>query len=389
MDIRFFNTFNHVAPLLDYLLPRLNEKGVHATAYISQSRYRKSNKGDDHIIYFEKSKLTGISKSRKRINQIVYALSASQKVLFSRAKLNVFFTQPPLYPIIGSWLSRLRGVPYGIHIMDHYPGLVGALGYLEEQGWLYRWLDKRMDKALQNAEFVTVLGSCMKQLVMDKGVAESRIKQVINVPTIKDEPLTVDYLDKINLKEKFTVIYAGNMGIAHEFRTVLSVAERMGESHPEIHFIMLGKGHRKKEVLEYVERKKPKNMTMVGYLENEEFTAIMKQTDLHLITMRDDFNGLLVPSKLYSSLALGKPVLFEGPATCEIAVVLEKYKAGTRVKHLDVEAMEAAILSYKEDEKKLISEGRNAKKYFEKKCRIEKFIADYADFLTTQLQGKA
>jgi len=387
LDIRFFNTFNHVAPLLDYLLPELNSKKISATAYISHSKYRKSNKGDDRIIYFDKANLTRISKSRKRINQVVYALCASLKVLFSPAKLHVFFTQPPLYPVIGSWLSRLRRVPYAIHIMDHYPGLVGALGYMNEEGIAYKWLDKRMDKALQKAEFVTVLGSCMKQLVMDKGIPSDRIKQVINVPSIKDEPLTVDYLESIGLNNKFTIIYAGNMGIAHEFRTVLAVAARMEKTHPEIHFIMLGKGHRKKEVEKHVKDTQPSNMTMVGYLENEEFTAIMKQTDLHLITLRDNFNGLLVPSKLYSSVALGKPVLFEGPETCEISVVLAEHKAGTRVAHMDEAGLEAAIISYWQDAEKLAVEGKNAKKYFEEHCSIDDFVSDYAAYIEEKLKG--
>jgi len=367
--LRFFNTFNHVAPLLDYLLPELNKRGIKASAYISRSKYRKSNRGDDIIKYFEKSRLTALSTSFK-------------------AKFHVFFTQPPLYPIIGAWLSRLRGVPYAIHIMDHYPGLVGALGYLDDDGVIYKFLDKRMDKALQGAEFVTVLGACMRKLVEDKGVSPDRIKQVINVPSIKDEPLTVDYLEGIGLKDKFTIIYAGNMGIAHEFRTILEVASKLEETHPDIHFIMLGKGHRKKEVVSYYESNQPKNMTLVGYLEKAEFTAIMKQTELHLITLRDKFNGLLVPSKLYSSMALGKPVLFEGPEHNEITSVLKAYGAGSRVAHLDSRAMESAILEYYNDASLLSLQGENAQRYFKEQANISKFIGEYASYIEDQLQNK-
>ena len=386
MDIRFFNTFNHVAPLLDYLLPELNSRQVKASAYISHSKYRKSNKGDDHISYFEKSSLTRLSKTRKRFNQVVYAISASVKVLLSPAKFHVFFTQPPLYPIIGAWLSRLRGIPYAIHIMDHYPGLVGALGYLSEDGWLYKLLDRKMDKALQKASFVTVLGVCMRKMVEAKGVSPDKIKQVINVPSIKDEPLTVDYFSKIGLSDKFTIIYAGNMGIAHEFRSVLKVISRLGQSHPDIHFIMLGKGHRKSEVQKYFDDNSPQNMTMVGYLETEEFTAIMKQTDVHLITLRDNFNGLLVPSKLYSSMALGKPVLFEGPEENEITSVLNQFDAGRRVAHLDDTALEKTILDFYHNRSQVELQGKNAKGYFDEQGNISDFIGDYADFIIESIK---
>ncbi len=381
MDIRFFNTFNHAAAILDHLLPEINSRGVKSVAYISQSKYRKTNRGDDHIEFFEKSSLTSISKSRKRFNQVVYAISASLKILFSPAKFHIFFTQPPLYPIIGAWLSRLRGVPYAIHIMDHYPGLVGALGYLDMGGWLYKLLDKKMDKALIKAEFVVVLGSCMEKMVVDKGVDPQKVKIVINAPKVKDEPLTVDYFAKIGLSDKFTIIYAGNMGVAHEFRSVLKVSARLEETHPDIHFIMLGKGHRKKEVQGFYDEHKPKNMTMVGYLENEEFTAIMKQTDIHLITLRDNFNGLMVPSKLYSSLALGKPVIFEGPERNEITDVLTTYDAGVRVGHLDDGALERSILEYYSDTNKVKEQGLNAKRYFEEQGKASAFIGDYAEYI--------
>jgi len=381
LDIRFFNTFNHAAPLLDHLLPELNKRGVEASAYISHSKYRKGKKGDDHLKYFHKASLTRVSRSRKRLNLILYSISASFKIFFSPASFHVFFTHPPLYVLLGSWLSRRRGVPYGVHVMDQYPGFLGSAGYLDKEGWLYKWLDRKMDKVLHKAEFVTILGNCMRQLMLDKGVPTDKINQVINVPTIKDEPLTVDYLGSIDLKEKFTVIYAGNMGIAHEFSTILSVTKKMEQSSPAVHFIMLGKGNRKKEVEEYVEENSPKNMTLVGYLENEEFVAIMKQTDLHLITLRSDFNGLMVPSKMYSSLALGKPILFEGPETCEVSVVLKEHRAGTRVDHLDSKAFEGAILSYLNEAKKLEEHGENARKYFESYCSIQEFVENYSNYL--------
>jgi len=385
LDIRFFNTFNHAAQLLDHLLPELNRKGVKARAYISYSRYRSSNRGGDNQNYFEKAAITRISSSWSLMNLFIYALSTSFKILLVPASFHVFFTHPPLYAITGAWLSRLRRIPYGVHIMDHYPGLLASSGILKADGFLYKWFDKKMDKALRGADFVTVLGSCMKELVLSKGVEEYKIKQVINAPTIKDERLTVDYLKSIGLENKFTVIYAGNMGIAHEFRTILAATKKLEHSHPQVHFIMLGKGHRKNEIESYVRENNPENMTLVGYLETDEFTAIMKQTDVHLITLRDNFNGLMVPSKLYSSLALGKPVLFEGPATNEISVVLDKYEAGCRIAHLDEKGLSQKILSYVNDKARLKRHGKNAKKYFEEHCSIDDFVSDYADYLKKRI----
>ena len=386
LDIRFFNTSNFPQPLLDYVLLSLNEQDLKARAYISHYKYRTSIKGDDRIVFFEKAGLTKLSSSAKRLNQILYMMAASAKILFSPAKLHVLVTQPPLYVIISAWLCRLRGVPYIVHVMDHYPGLVGALGYLDMDGWLYEFLDKRMDRALQKADKVIHLGACMKAMLVDKGVPADRLHKVINVPTVKQELAEIDFLKSRGLDEKFTIIYAGNMGIAHEFDTLLDTARQLASTHSDIHFILLGKGHRRGEVEAFLEEHQPTNVTpLFGFLEQDDFTAVMQQTDLHVITLRDSFNGLLMPSKLYSTLALGQPVLFEGPAGCEIAAVIRAHDVGVHVPHGDGVGMREAILALYGDRERLAALGDNARQYFDEECQESTVVEGYVTFLKRQL----
>ena len=385
MDIRFYNTFNLAVPLLDYLLVELDKRGYKTKAYVSKWKYRRTNKGQEEIKHFEQARLTYLTSFHKRFNQVGYSIAAFIKLFVSSPKLNVFFTQPPLFIIWGTWVSRLKGIPYGIHAMDLYPDLVGALGYLNKDGWLYRWMDKKMTKAMLNAEFVTVLGSCMETYLIEKGVPPEKMHTVFNVPSISDSGKASDFLLQQGLHDKFTLLYAGNMGVAHEFDTLLDLVAEFETTHPDVHFLIVGKGFRRKEVESYIEEHQPSNLTLFGYLENDEFEAILKDTDVHFISLRDNFNGLMVPSKLYSSLALSKPIIFEGSATNKISLAMQEHGIGKQIAHNNVTGLRQAILGYKNDRTSLSTDAGNAKNYFENHCNVANIINQYSDFLIGQL----
>ena len=45
------------------------------------------------------------------------------------------------------------------------------------------------------------------------------------------------------------ILYAGNMGVAHEFQTILEVS---GQFEDSIHFFFVGKGVRQKQIKQYI-----------------------------------------------------------------------------------------------------------------------------------------
>ena len=190
----------------------------------------------------------------------------------------------------------------------------------------------------------------------------------------------------MGLADKFTILYAGNMGVAHEFSTMLALAKEFSQSHPDIHFLVVGKGHRRPEVESYISKHKPHNLKLFGYLDNEAFEALLKGTKLHYICLRDNFNGLMVPCKLYSSLAMSQPVLYEGSYKSEISLSIAEYPFGSQVAHKDVAAFRKAILHYYNNPAALEQAGQMAKKYFEEQCDLELIIGDYTSYFQDWLK---
>jgi len=74
-----------------------------------------------------------------------------------------------------------------------------------------------------------------------------------------------------------------------------------------------------------------------------ELPAALAAADAHLITMRREFSGLVVPSKLYDAAASGRPIIFAGPRACECARAIEENGIGLTVPDRDGPALAAAI----------------------------------------------
>jgi glycosyltransferase involved in cell wall biosynthesis len=105
-------------------------------------------------------------------------------------------------------------------------------------------------------------------------------------------------------------MFAGNIGVAQDFGTILSAAEML-KSYPDIFWIILGDGRQYEWVKEQV---KIKGLTgkilMMGRHAPEAMSAFFSLADTMLVTLkRDPAFALTVPGKIQSYMACGKPIV--------------------------------------------------------------------------------
>ena len=100
--------------------------------------------------------------------------------------------------------------------------------------------------------------------------------------------------------------------------------------------------------------------------------------NIHLITMRKEMWGTMVPGKLYSAMGCGRPVLFVGPDDCEVALTIKEYNCGLVINNHDITSLHNAILNMKNDVSWCEQMGQNGIKayleHFEQKVCCEKWI---------------
>jgi glycosyltransferase involved in cell wall biosynthesis len=184
---------------------------------------------------------------------------------------------------------------------------------------------------------------------------------------------------------RFVVLYSGNLGLAHEFETLLGAAERLRQE-PGVLFAFIGDGPRRPEVEERARRRGLGNVEFRPYVRREELGLSLTAGDVHLITLRSGMEGLLVPSKVYGILAAGRPSLYVGPGRGEIAAILDQGGCGRRVAEGDVAGLVHEIRAYAAEPARREIEGQRARRLFDERFTRERALARFASIL--QAQGR-
>ena len=122
-------------------------------------------------------------------------------------------------------------------------------------------------------------------------------------------------------------MYSGNAGLAHRFDEVLGAMRALKE-HPELFFLFIGSGPRKKEIVEFAEAHGIENFRYLDYLPREQLRYSLSAASVHLLTLRSDMAGIAVPGKLYGIMAAGRPVVMVGPEASEPAQTILQEEVG-------------------------------------------------------------
>ena len=187
----------------------------------------------------------------------------------------------------------------------------------------------------------------MADRIASKSVAPERIT-TIPVWSQRDEiyptPRDANPLRKaLGLEEAFVAMYSGNLGLAHSFDEFIEAARRLRD-RPDIVFLFVGDGPRLAEVKAARDREDLTNIRLLDYVPRSQLQASLALADVHLISMRPEMTGIVVPGKLYGVMAAGRPAVFVGPEHCESADTIRDAGCGITITPGDADGLVAALL---------------------------------------------
>jgi colanic acid biosynthesis glycosyl transferase WcaI len=208
------------------------------------------------------------------------------------------------------------------------------------------------DSVYRAADRVVVLGPYMADRIAAKKVRANRI-ETIPVWSRRDEiyPMPREnhpLRDSLGLKDKFVVMYSGNMGLAHSFDDLIEAARQL-KHRDDVVFLFVGDGPRKKEVIAAREGEGLDNIRLLDYFPREQLHASLSLADVHLMSMRREMTGIVVPCKLYGAMASGRPAVFVGPEHCETADTIRENGCGLTIRLGEPAALVEALESLAAD----------------------------------------
>jgi colanic acid biosynthesis glycosyl transferase WcaI len=388
--VRLFNTVEPVTTFYRDLIPYWEQRGWQVHVVISRVVYRVGRdeawrSSQTKVRYTPAWELTAQGRLPKLFIMLAYIFFAALFSLFGpRVDRNVFLTQPPLFFIWGWVLQKLRRQPYYIVLMDLYPDVAIQDGLLAERSLLTRFLLTLSRFGLRHADGLIVIGRCMAQRLVQLGIRQDRIHIIpnwTNEEKVRALPHAENgFRQQMGWQDKFVILYSGNIGTSHYFDDLLEVCNRLRERE-DVRFVFIGQGQRRREVEHFQAQRQLKNIQILPFQPQKKLTESLGAGDLHFVSLRSAFTGLVVPSKSYGILAVGRPILYQGETDGEIARLIQEENVGQVVALGQPEQLEASILAYLNNPDLASEQGVRARKLAESRYSKEVACARYVEVL--------
>ena len=293
---------------------------------------------------------------------------ASWRLLLSTADkgdILVPMTDPPLLSVLGRRVARRRRAHLVNWLQDIYPEIAAAFEVPMVSGPVGHLLSWLRNASLNAADTNVVVGDQMAARLRTLGIAADRICVIPNwcddeniTPiAAADNPLRKQW----QLENKFVVGYSGNLGRAHEFETLLGAAERL-KDNSRIVFLFIGAGYHTDALVHSVKaRGLTDRFCFLPYQQNDVLKYSLSVPDVHWISLRPEFEGLIVPSKFYGIAAAGRPIIAITAKDGEIAQLVEFGNFGVIIEPGDAKALAETITKFSTDPQATAEMGRRAR----------------------------
>ena len=298
-------------------------------------------------------------------NYISFSLTACLLgPLLCRDKYKLIFVcqlSPVTVGLPALFLKKIKRIPIIFWILDLWPESLSATGAIYSSSIL-----KKVDTLVR-----FIYSGCDKIIVSSRGFIPSVAKKLEDPANISYFPnwQEPEYSEVTTTNEcipsGFRVIFAGNVGTAQDFETILSVAEKL-KGYRDIQWVILGDGRCLSWVKEQVElRNLSASFHLKGRYPSEMMPAFFAQADVMLVTLkRDPVFALTVPGKIQSYMACGRPIV--AALDGEGGRLITESGSGLSVPSEDVDALADAIITmYRMPKVEREAMGKRGKEYCE------------------------
>jgi glycosyltransferase involved in cell wall biosynthesis len=306
---------------------------------------------------------------------LFYGAAALRCLTLKRHDVVVCFTTPPFIALVGVLLRLVKGTKVVYWTMDLYPDVAGAAGLMRREGLLWRALQAIDRFCLRRSDRVVVLGECMRDVVVRKGADPARVTVIPVWSGAEQFPLRARTDNPLRsawgIGDRFTILYTGNFGIGHDMEAIAGAVEALKDDD-RIRWLFIGEGKAKPELERRIAACGARNVVLAGYQPRELLADVLDAGDAHLVSLLPGWQGLLLPSKFFSVLAAGKPVLWIGPDGTECGSILREHACGFEVQPGDAGTLSDRIrwlLEHPDQARSMGDRGQRA--YRERYCSAE------------------
>lgn len=276
-------------------------------------------------------------------------------------------SNPPLFGLPVAWIGRWVRARVVYNLQDIFPESAVASGLLPNRGWIVD-LCRRMERATYGAvDHVIAISEEFAEHVV-RLTARADLTVIPNwIDTDSIRPVAPEenrFLAATGLRDRFIVLYAGNLGYLQRLDTVLDAAAMLRDL-PDFAFVFVGQGQTRAAIEERARREGLDQCHFFDYQPHEWIADVYSAGAIGIVPMRRGAGRSSVPSKTWTIMACARPVVTAIEADSALADAVRTSDAGLVVAPEDARALAEAIRKLHADEALRERLGANGRAYVE------------------------
>lgn len=319
----------------------------------------------------------------------IYTAGALLNLLTVRKGDVLFLRTPPLQLGVPALFARvLRGARVLVNVQDIHPDLAIESGILKNPAGI------RFAKALEKwvyglADRIVVISDGFARNLRAKDVPPSKLAVLpnwVDVDFLRPGPKDNPVARRCGLAGRFVVMYSGTISISSNraLERALEAAALLAADR-EIVFAVVGEGLKKGSLQARAAALGLANTVFLPFVPYAELPALLASSDVLLVPLDKDKSDLSVPSKLYTVLAAGRPVLGLASPGSEVATLLREHDCGVAALPDDPDGIAAAVRALKDSPARRAELGRNGREYVVRNFAKDAVLRSYDELLRSMV----
>lgn len=289
---------------------------------------------------------------------------------------------PPTQGVVVGLAKKVSGKKVIYNLQDIFPDSLVTSGICGENSFLMKIGHAMENFTYRNADHIITITDDMKANIMKKGVPEDKISVVRNwIDTDKVKHISredISLFDELKLpRDGFYVVYAGNLGKVQGVDVILKTASLM-KNNRDIKFVIFGNGSEEENLKKIVNDKHLDNVLMLPLQPIERASEVYSMADVSIISCTPGTGGSGMPSKTWTIMAAGVPIIASFDMPSEMERTIEEAECGFCTRAGDENELTEKIIRVFGDSRLKKCLEQNARRYAEKNVSkaeaVEKYI---------------
>ncbi len=313
---------------------------------------------------------------------------------FKKYRSIIVYSNPPVLPLIAALSNKFFGTKVVFVSYDVYPELAYITNGISENGSFDKIMKLINKIVFKHVNKVVALSNEMKSYLLEHRplLTEPQIEIIPNWYENSQLPDEADSLKNelfksIDKNGILVISYFGNMGLCQDLDTIVEAMRKLKDDDT-IQFLFAVHGCRVSTLEHIVKEENLKNVKLFGFLHDQDYQDALNISDCFVLSLAEGLTGLGVPSKTYSYMMAGKPVIAIIGKDSDITGDLLDNNAGYSMEVGESDKLVDAIKELRDNEEKRKQMGVNCRRIFLEKYTTENCTKRYVDMIKKMLEGQ-